>query len=52
MPLAAPPDVARSLPRRVQELLGYGAHIAPGGSYLGQVENRNPLELLENGQLG
>lgn len=46
-------DVVRGLPRRSQELLGYGAHdaIAIGGGYLGTVELQDPVELLAAGQL-
>ena len=38
--LSVPPDVVRALPRKVQELLGYGVHdaIATGGGYLGTVD--------------
>ncbi|MDH3706997.1 MAG: phytanoyl-CoA dioxygenase family protein [Acidimicrobiia bacterium] len=51
--LATPPDVARHLPRRAQELLGYGAHdaIATGGGYLGTLDVRDPVELLASGEL-
>jgi len=51
--LATPPDVARGLPRRAQELLGYGAHdaIATGGGYLGTLDVRDPVELLATGEL-
>ncbi|MCH7788490.1 MAG: phytanoyl-CoA dioxygenase family protein [Acidobacteria bacterium] len=51
--LATPPEVASTLPRRAQELLGYGAHdaIATGGGYLGTVDVRDPVELLANGEL-
>ena len=51
--LATPPDVARNLPRRAQELLGYKAHdaIATGGGYLGTVDVRHPTELLASGEL-
>lgn len=46
--LSAPPDVVRSLPRRSQELLGYGVHdaIATGGGYLGTVDLVAPADLL------
>jgi hypothetical protein len=39
----------RELPRRAQELLGWVAHdaIAAGGGYLGTVDLRDPIELLE-----
>lgn len=51
--LSTPPDVARHLPRRAQELLGYKAHdaIATGGGYLGTVDVRHPTELLASGEL-
>jgi ectoine hydroxylase-related dioxygenase (phytanoyl-CoA dioxygenase family) len=51
--LAAPLDVARTLPRRSQELLGYAAHdaIATGGGYLGTVEVQDPVELIARGEL-
>ena len=48
--LSTPPDVARTLPRQAQELLGYAAHdaIATGGGYLGTVDTRDPLEMLSS----
>jgi ectoine hydroxylase-related dioxygenase (phytanoyl-CoA dioxygenase family) len=51
--LATPPDVARTLSRRAQELLGYVAHDAlqVGGGYLGTVDTRDPIELLASGEL-
>jgi ectoine hydroxylase-related dioxygenase (phytanoyl-CoA dioxygenase family) len=51
--LSTPPDVARSLPRRSQELLGYAAHdaIAVGGGYLGTVDLLDPIDLLAQGKL-
>jgi ectoine hydroxylase-related dioxygenase (phytanoyl-CoA dioxygenase family) len=51
--LAVPPDVARSLSPRAQELLGYAVHdaIADGGGYLGMVRMRDPMELLAADQL-
>ena len=51
--LSTPPDVARTLPRRSQELLGYAAHdaIAVGGGYLGTVDLLDPIELLARGKL-
>jgi ectoine hydroxylase-related dioxygenase (phytanoyl-CoA dioxygenase family) len=51
--LAVPPSVARELPRRCQEILGYAVHDAleHGGGYLGMVALRDPLELLEGGEL-
>jgi len=51
--LSTPPDVARALPRRSQELLGYVAHdaIAVGGGYLGTVDLLDPIDLLAQGKL-
>ena len=51
--LATPPDVARTLPLRAQELIGYKAHdaIETGGGYLGVVDIRHPTELLAGGEL-
>ena len=51
--LSAPPDVVRRLPRRSQELLGYGVHdaIATGGGYLGTVDLVAPADLLAEDQL-
>jgi ectoine hydroxylase-related dioxygenase (phytanoyl-CoA dioxygenase family) len=52
--LAVPPAVARTLPRKCQEVLGYAVHdaIALNGGYLGMVSLRDPLELLDEGELG
>ena len=52
--LAVPPAIARTLPRRCQEVLGYAVHDAlrMNGGYLGMVSLRDPLELLEEGALG
>jgi ectoine hydroxylase-related dioxygenase (phytanoyl-CoA dioxygenase family) len=51
--LAVPPEVARTLSPRAQELLGYAVHdaIADGGGYLGMVRMRDPMELLADGDL-
>jgi ectoine hydroxylase-related dioxygenase (phytanoyl-CoA dioxygenase family) len=51
--LAVPPSVARELPPRCQEILGYAVHDALefGGGYLGMVALRDPLELLTSGTL-
>lgn len=51
--LSTPPDTARTLPRRAQELIGYKAHdaIASGGGYLGTVDVRHPADLLATGEL-
>ena len=52
--LAVPPVIARTLPRRAQEVLGYAVHdaLALNGGYLGMVSLRDPLELLAEGTLG
>jgi len=46
--LAVPPEVARTLPRQCQEVLGYAVHdaIAQGGGYLGMLDMRDPVEVL------
>jgi ectoine hydroxylase-related dioxygenase (phytanoyl-CoA dioxygenase family) len=51
--LATPPDIARTLPRRAQELLGYAAHdaLASGGGYLGALDLRDPVDMLADGSL-
>jgi ectoine hydroxylase-related dioxygenase (phytanoyl-CoA dioxygenase family) len=51
--LTTPPDVARTLSRPAQELLGYAAHdaISEGGGYLGTVDLRHPVDLLAEGRL-
>jgi hypothetical protein len=51
--LGTPPDVARRLSRRAQEVLGYAVHdaIADAGGYLGMLDLRDPVELLEEGAL-
>jgi ectoine hydroxylase-related dioxygenase (phytanoyl-CoA dioxygenase family) len=51
--LGTPLEVARRLPRKAQELLGYAVHdaIASGGGYLGAVDLRDPLDMLEDGSL-
>ncbi len=51
--LATPPDVARHLPRRAQELLGYAAHdaIKSAGGYLGVVDIAHPADLMAAGRL-
>jgi ectoine hydroxylase-related dioxygenase (phytanoyl-CoA dioxygenase family) len=41
--LAVPPDVARALPERLQELLGYNVY----PPFLGYVDGRHPRRLLE-----
>ena len=51
--LSTPREVARKMPRRAQELIGYSAHdaLADGGGYLGTVDLRAPVDLLEEGNL-
>lgn len=51
--LSTPLDVARTLPRRSQELLGYAAHnaVPAGGGYLGTVDLADPVELIAEGKL-
>jgi ectoine hydroxylase-related dioxygenase (phytanoyl-CoA dioxygenase family) len=51
--LATPPEIARTLPRRAQELLGYAAHdaLAHGGGYLGALDLRDPVDMLADGTL-
>jgi ectoine hydroxylase-related dioxygenase (phytanoyl-CoA dioxygenase family) len=51
--LAIAPDIARNLPRRAQQLIGYGIHdaAAVGGGYLGCVDLQDPVDLLAAGQL-
>ena len=51
--LSTPPEIARTLPRRTQELLGYSAHdaVAFGGGYLGTVDLLDPVELMAQGKL-
>lgn len=51
--LATPPEIARTLPRQAQELLGYAAHDAlhQGGGYLGALDLRDPVEMLADGSL-
>jgi ectoine hydroxylase-related dioxygenase (phytanoyl-CoA dioxygenase family) len=51
--LATPPEIARTLPRQAQELLGYAAHdaLAHGGGYLGALDLRDPVEMLADGTL-
>ena len=51
--LGVPPRIARQLSPEAQALLGYAIHdaIADGGGYLGMVRMRDPMELLEAGEL-
>jgi len=50
--LSTPPELAATLPRRAQELLGYSLHdsIDRGGGYLGMVRMQDPVELLARGE--
>jgi ectoine hydroxylase-related dioxygenase (phytanoyl-CoA dioxygenase family) len=52
--LSTPPEVAATLPRRAQELLGYALHdsMSRGGGYLGMVRMQDPVELMARGELG
>lgn len=51
--LSVPISIARTLPRKAQVLLGYGAHdaIDIGGGYLGMVDLRDPVDLIAEGAL-
>jgi ectoine hydroxylase-related dioxygenase (phytanoyl-CoA dioxygenase family) len=49
--LGTPPDVARTLPREAQEMLGYAVHFDALGAYLGHVDLHDPCELLAKGEL-
>ena len=51
--LATPPEIARRLPRAAQEILGYAAHDAllQGGGYLGALDLRDPIDMLDDGSL-
>jgi len=51
--LAVPPEVAATLPRLAQEVLGYAVHdsIPRGGGYLGMVRMQDPVELFARGDL-
>jgi len=52
--LAVPPEIAATLPRAAQEVLGYAVHDAlrSAGGYLGMLDLRDPVELLQRGELG
>ena len=52
--LAVPPQVAATLPRAAQEVLGSAVHdaIASAGGYLGMLDLRDPVELMQEGKLG
>jgi ectoine hydroxylase-related dioxygenase (phytanoyl-CoA dioxygenase family) len=51
--LGVPPRIAKKLTPDAQALLGYAIHdaIADGGGYLGMVHMRDPMELLDAGEL-
>jgi ectoine hydroxylase-related dioxygenase (phytanoyl-CoA dioxygenase family) len=51
--LAVPPEIARTLPRAAQEVLGYAVHdaIASAGGYLGMLGLRDPVDLMQEGKL-
>ena len=51
--LSIPPSIARDLPEKAQELLGYAVHdaIAEAGGYLGAVDLLDPMQLLREGRL-
>lgn len=46
--LQTPPDVARNMPRRARELLGYQIHdaIQDRGGYLGMLDLKDPMKVL------
>ena len=46
-------EIARTLPRQAQQLLGYAAHdaLAMGGGYLGALDLRDPVDMLADGSL-
>jgi ectoine hydroxylase-related dioxygenase (phytanoyl-CoA dioxygenase family) len=52
--LAVPPEIATTLPRAAQEVLGYAVHdaIQSGGGYLGMLNLRDPVDLMYDGKLG
>jgi ectoine hydroxylase-related dioxygenase (phytanoyl-CoA dioxygenase family) len=52
--LAVPPEIAATLPRKAQEVLGYAVHdaLANAGGYLGMLGLRDPVELMQEGKLG
>jgi len=51
--LSTPPALAKNLPRRAQEVLGYSVHdsLERGGGYLGMVRMQDPVELLARDEL-
>ena len=51
--LACPPEKAKQLPRKAQEVLGYAVHdaIESAGGYCGAVDLQDPVRLMERGAL-
>ncbi len=51
--LSCPPEIAKTLPREAQEVLGYSVYDAleRGGAYLGMVKMQDPVELLQKNEL-
>ncbi len=51
--LGTPPSVAKTLSRPAQELIGYAVHdaIQDLGGYLGNLDGRDPVEMLQDGSL-
>lgn len=51
--LGTPLEVARTYPRKAQELIGYAAHdaILSGGGYLGVLDGHDPVDLIEKAEL-
>ena len=51
--LSTPIERVRKMPRRAQELLGFGVHdgIQHGEGFLGALDNRNPADLLASGEI-
>jgi hypothetical protein len=51
--LACPPAIARTLPLKSQQLLGYAIHdtLEAGGGYLGMLELQDPIAMLASGSL-
>ena len=43
MALAVPPEIARTYPRRVQEMIGYSLHPA----FMGHVNGMHPARLID-----
>jgi len=52
--LACPPERARGLSRKAQEVLGYAVHdaIRFGGGFAGALDLQDPCDLMEQGKLG